>query len=251
MIKLLRGRSAALRAHALGEEHWMEMKIAKHLFTGLLLGLLAHAAQAAEEPHYNVVDLQADAQREVQNDLMLANLYAEQTGEDAAKVANSVNRIVNEALRTAGEFKTVKATTAGYQTYPVYSKGNHLEGWRVRSEIRLESKDFKAASGLIGKLQSGMQLSYLGFSVSREARKSAEDEMMTEAIANFRARADIVRQALNGRGYKIQRMNISTSGFQPRPVITRALAAAEVAAPNVEGGVSQVTVSVSGTIEVE
>lgn len=230
------------------------MKIAKPLWLGLLLGCQlagAACALAVDDVRYNVVDLQAEAQREVQNDLMLATLYAEQNGEDAAKAANSVNRVVNDALRAAGEFKAVKAASAGYQTYPVYSKANRIEGWRVRSEIRLESRDFKALSSLIGKLQSGMQLSYLGFSVSREARKQAEDEMIAEAIANFRARADIVRQSLNARGYKIQRMNVGAGGFHPHPVLARALKSQDVAAPNVEGGTSQVTVSVSGTVEIE
>ena len=89
------------------------------------------------------------------------------------------------------------------------------------------------------------------FTVSPEARRQAENELIAEAIANFRERADIVKQSLKGQGYKIRRMNVNTSGFHPRPLSARGIAAQEVAAPNVEGGTSQVTVNVSGTIEVE
>jgi predicted secreted protein len=210
------------------------------------------SAHPAEEPlRYNVVDLQAEAQREIQNDLMTASLYVEQSGENPARVSNSVNIIVNEALRVAGDVKNVKARTEGYQTYPVYGKNKLLEAWRVRSEIRLESKDFSALSNLIGKLQSTLQLSYLGFTVSPEARRQAENELIAEAISNFRGRADIVKQSLKGREFKIRRMSVNTSGFHPRPVLARGIAAQEVAAPNVEGGTSQVTVNVNGTIEVE
>ena len=209
-------------------------------------------ARPAEEPlRYNVVDLQAEAQRDIQNDVMTAGLYVEQSGENPARVSNSVNKIVNEALRVAGDVKNVKARTDGYQTYPVYDKNKRLEAWRVRSEIRIESKDFTALSNLIGKLQSTMQLSSLGFTVSPEARRQAENELIAEAISNFRERAGIVKQSLNGRGYKLRKMSINTSGFHPRPMLARAMAAQEVAAPNVEGGTSQVTVNVNGTIEVE
>ena len=229
------------------------MKTAKHAWLGLALACAAMAgnARAAEEQRYNVVDLQAEAQREIQNDVMVAVLYVEQNGENPAQVANAVNKIVNSALRTAAEVKGVKAVTGGYQTSPIYGKNNRLESWRVRSEIRIESKDFNAASNLIGKLQSSMQLAYLGFTVSPEARRQAENEMIAEAIANFRVRADIVKQSLDGRGYKIRRMAVNTGGFHPRPVYGRALAAQDVAAPNVEGGVSQVTVNVNGSIEIE
>lgn len=209
-------------------------------------------AHPAEEPlRYNVVDLQAEAQREIQNDVMTAALYVEQSGENPAQVSNSVNKIANEALLVAGDVKSVKASTGGYQTYPVYGKNKRLEAWRVRSEIRIESKDFSALSNLIGKLQSTLQLSYLGFTVSPEARRQAENELIAEAISNFRGRADIVKQSLKGREFKIRKMSVNTSGFHPRPVFARGIAAQEVAAPNVEGGTSQVTVNISGTIEVE
>lgn len=221
------------------------------LLAYLFLAAVGNAHPAEEPLRYNVVDLQAEAQREIQNDLMTASLYVEQSGENPARVSNSVNIIVNEALRVAGDVKNVKARTEGYQTYPVYGKNKLLEAWRVRSEIRLESKDFSALSNLIGKLQSTLQLSYLGFTVSPEARRQAENELIAEAISNFRGRADIVKQSLKGREFKIRRMSVNTSGFHPRPVLARGIAAQEVAAPNVEGGTSQVTVNVNGTIEVE
>ncbi len=221
------------------------------LIACIFLAAAGNARSAEEPPSYNVVDLQAEAQREIQNDLMTASLYVEQSGENPTRVSNSVNKIVNEALHAAEDIKSVKASTEGYQTYPVYGKTNRLEAWRVRSEIRIESKDFSATSNFIGKLQSTMRLSSLGFTVSPEARRQAENELIAQAISNFRERAEIVKHSLNGRGYKLRKMSINTSGFHPRPVLARGMAAQEVAAPNVEGGTSQVTVNISGSIEVE
>jgi len=215
---------------------------------------LAGAALAAEPvPPYNSVELQAEAQREVPNDTLNASLYAEMNDPDPAALANAINRAANNALRLAKDYKSVRVHSGNNQTYPVYGKGNVLQGWRGRAEIRLESKDFEAASALIGKLQSGLQLGNLNFSVSSEARRKAEDELTLEAIAAFRARAEIVRGALAGRSYKIRRLNLNGGHSIPPPrfAMGRAMAAAPaVAPPDFESGVSLVTLTVAGVIEV-
>jgi predicted secreted protein len=202
----------------------------------------------------NIVELQAEAQREVPNDTLTAQLYVEATDAVAAQVSNTLNRTINEALKIAVDSKTVRVRSGNSQTYPVNDRNQKLTGWRGRSELRLETRDFQAGAALIGKLQSTLQLSGMSFSVSAEARRAAENELITEAVAAFRARADIVRQALGGSSYRVRNMSISSGGFvPPRPVLMRAMSAAsaEVAAPQLEGGLSQVTVSVSGAIAVE
>jgi predicted secreted protein len=163
-----------------------------------------------------------------------------------------MNKRVNEALRVAKEHEGVTARSGGNHTFPVYSKGNALQGWRGRAEIRIESRDFEAASALIGKLQSGMQLGGIHFTVSPEARRAAENELIVEAIAAFKARAEIVRSALGGAGYKIQRIDVAGGHAPPQPRFAAARAMAqEVTAPDLEGGATQVTVTARGTIEVE
>ena len=211
-------------------------------------------APAMRQQRDNIVELQAEAQREVPNDTLTAQLYVEATDAVAAQVSNTLNRTINEALKIAADSKTVRVRSGNSQTYPVNDRTQKLTGWRGRSEIRLETRDFQAGAALIGKLQSTLQLSGMSFSVSAEARRAAENELITEAVAAFRARADIVRQALGGSSYRVRNMSISSGGFvPPRPVFARAMsaAAAEVAAPQLEGGLSQVTVSVSGAIAVE
>lgn len=120
--------------------------------------------------------------------------------------------------------------------------------------VSLESRDFQAASSLIGKLQATLQLGSMGFGVSPQTRREAQDTL-AEAIGAFRARADIARMALGGKAYKIRRINLNTSGAFPQPrqvFAARALAIAEaVAPPQFEGGTSRVSVAASGAIEVE
>ena len=210
-------------------------------------------ATAAEPPRYNTVDLQADAQREVANDLLNATLYVELNDASPAALANGLNKTLGEALRVAKEYKSVRVRSGANQTYPVYSRPGTLQGWRGRAELRLESRDFEAATALIGRLQASLQLGSLNFSVAPDTRRTVENELIAEAIAAFKARADIVKGALGGRSYKIQRLGLNSNSNvqQPRLMAARsALSSAEVTPPAVEAGASTLTVNAAGAIEV-
>jgi len=201
-----------------------------------------------------VIELQAEAQREIANDTLTAVFYVEASEPQAAQVADTLNRTLNQALAAAKDVKAVKARSGNSQTYPVYDRSQRLTGWRGRAEMRVDTRDFAAGSALIAKLQSLLQLSSLSFSVSPEARRAAENELIPEAVTAFRARADIVKQALAAREYRIRRMAVSSGGAPaPRPMMMRAMAgaSADVAAPQLEAGLSQVSVSVSGAIELD
>jgi predicted secreted protein len=203
----------------------------------------------------NLVDIQAEAQREVQNDTLNAILYLEQNDSDPARLANAGNRIVNEALALAREARGVRARSGNSQTWPVYDRTQKLIGWRGRVELRLDSKDFQAAAALIAKLQGKMQLGQVSFIVSPDLRREVENEIIGEAIAAFRGRAQIVGQALGAKSWRIRRMSVNTGGGM---VPMRALASsrqlgaeAAVTPQQFEGGVSQITVNVGGTVEIE
>jgi predicted secreted protein len=224
------------------------------LILAALGSVIPAAVRAAEPaaPRYNTVEFQADVQREVQNDLLTATLYVEVSDSSAAVVADRVNKSVNEGLRVAREFKGVTARSGNSRTYPVYTRSNVLQGWRGRAEVRVESRDFDAASRLIAKLQSSMQLAGMHFSVAPETRRAVESELIAEAIAAFKQRAGTVQSALAGSGYKLQRLSITTghNGPQPRFAMARAATASEVTPPDLEGGSSQITVTARGAIEV-
>jgi predicted secreted protein len=82
-----------------------------------------------------------------------------------------------------------------------------------------------------------------------------QNELLTEAVAAFRDRADIAAKALGGRSYKIRRVSLNTGGFVPGPrpmMAERAVAASSaVPPPSFEGGTSMVQVNANGTVEVE
>lgn len=231
----------------------MLTRMLARFIAGFFLLLAVSSAAAGPPPRYNTVDLQAEAQHVVHNDLLNATLYVELNDPSPSALANAINKSINEALRIAKDYKGVRVSSGNTQTYPVYAKANVLQGWRGRAEIRIESKDFEAAADLIGKLQAGMQLASMNFSVSPEKRRATENELIAEAIGAFKARAEIVKAALAGRGYKLQHLNLTTGYNAPQPrfaMAASARSAPEMVAPNLDAGVSLVTVTASGAIEV-
>ncbi len=221
----------------------------------LALGAAPALAQLSPSATSAQIEVSAEATREVQNDLMTATMFIEASETSAAALASSLNRVTAEALKTAAEWKQVRARSGAYQTYPLYDRGNKQLGWRGRAEVRLESRDFTAMAALIGKLQPALQLGGIGFGVSPEQRRQTENELIAEAVAALRARADIARAALGAKQHRIRKLVITTPAtVPPRPLLARSQAAspqAEVAAPVFEGGTSQVQVSASGTVDVE
>lgn len=218
-----------------------------------LSGLLAFSLSAvAENEPYNRVDFNSEAAREVANDLLQATMSVEVSDRSPARVAQMLNTTLNDALKKAAAFTTVKASSGGHSTYPIYGKSNHLDGWRGTAQIRLESRDFKAAGELIGQLQESMQLSGVSFTVAPDTRRQLENSLISEALAAFKKRAETIRESLGGSGYRIVHIGINQGGYYPQPMMDRGVMTmkAAVAAPEFSGGDSNMTMQVSGTIEI-
>lgn len=220
------------------------------LAAAMLLAALAAHAQAPAKPAGTLIDFRIDVQRSVPNDLGRAIAYAEVSGADAADVARRVNAAIAGGLATAKAQAGVTVKTGNSQTWPIYAKGGRtIEGWRMRSELVLESRDAAALSTLLGKLQAQLAVSQLGFVPAPETRRAAEDEAALEAIAGFQSKAARYAAALK-KPYRIRSMNIGGGNHVPQPMFRGAMMAAADAAPMpVEAGESNVSVSINGQIE--
>ena len=225
--------------------------------TALLAGSavfgMAHA-QPAESLNYNIVNIQADASRQVSNDLMNSTLYIERSNKQPAELAAQITQLMNQATALAHKYPSVKVETGAQSTYPIYNDDNQkLKEWRGRAEINLESTDFKAASQLISELQQNFQTQSISFSVSDTQRKKVENELIIEASKNFQQRAQSIAQAWNKSGYNLVNLNLNTSGYYPRPIAMRAnsakFAVAEAPVQDMAGGESKMTVSANGTVQ--
>lgn len=210
------------------------------------------SAQEAERraAEFDVVSLQAEMAREIENDQLVAVLAVEVHGSNPAELAATVNRRMAEALKLASAYPGVKLRSGNYQTFPRYNKERRIESWQASQELRLESAEFEGAARLLGRLQENLLVRSMAVRLSPEARRAAEDALIAEAIAAFHARAELARKAMKAAGYRTRNLSIGTSsGGIPRPMEFAARAAAAPIA--VEGGVSLVTVTVSGSIQLQ
>ncbi|MCU0868033.1 MAG: SIMPL domain-containing protein [Burkholderiales bacterium] len=228
-----------------------------------VIALLATCAGAANVAHADghmhaaptvgAVNLTASAHREIDNDTMRVTLFAEDEDVAASKLADRVNRAVNDAVRIAKAEPKVKVTTGGYQTFPVYEK-SRIVRWRARAELQLESREFRVLSELTGRLQSTLKLGGIGFSVSPEARHAIEDELTREAIADFKRRAQLVAESFDAKAWTMREVSVSADGGyvpMPRPMLamrSKAMESDAVEAPQVEAGTSRIGVTVGGSV---
>jgi predicted secreted protein len=191
-----------------------------------------------------------ESTRDVENDWITAvvGITAEDT--DPAKLADRINTEMAWALETAKAESRVKAKSGGYSTYPIHEDGR-LRRWQASQQLILEGSDTQALTALVGKLQARLQLQSFQFSVSEARRKKVQEELVTEALAAFRARAELVAKGLGASGYALDDVSVETgSPGYPMPMQRMEMASMskDMAAPAVEAGTSRVSVTVSGSV---
>lgn len=221
---------------------------------GLALALAAPGRADAPADPRNRASFQVAVTREVANDWTTARVAAMAEGQDPARVAAEVNARIEQALARARQEKGVEVESGAYSTHPIYD-ANRIVRWSARQEIRLESADTGRLARLIGALQEQqLVLSGIAFSVKRETREALEAELALEALAKFRARADLVAKGMGSAGWSLVSLAVGQAGGQPPVYAMRAeadMVMKSAAAPAFEAGKSELSVTVDGTIELD
>ena len=218
--------------------------------------ICATTATFAEPLNYNILNIQAEASRQVSNDEMSAVLYIEKTNKQPSELANQVSQLMNQGLALAKKYPQVQVKTGPQRTYPIYDNdSNKLKEWRARAEIQINSKDFKATSNLISELQQNFQTQNIQFSVSDEQRNKVENELLVDAARNFQQRAQTLAQAWHKTTYDVVNLNIDTNNNSaPAPMMllmAKSRVADSAVSQDVSSGESKITVSANGTIQLK
>jgi predicted secreted protein len=224
----------------------------------LVLGasLYSLPLHAEEQPRYNQISLRAEVNREVAHDRMHVTLYSEAQLNDPSKLAAQITDTLNRAVTRARAVKPVSVSLGSRHSYPVYEeKGRKIIAWRERAELRLESADFAALAQLSGELLDELQMADMQFSLSSDSRKQHEDQLLKDAVAAFKTRAQLVSEAMGARSYRLVRLDLNASGT-PQPPLMRAMAMKDMSmesapAPQIEAGNSQLAVNADGVIEIQ
>ena len=191
--------------------------MSKVVFYGLL-ALLSWVglAQAEDKLHYNVISLQVSAEQEVANDLMQVWLTVQHEHKQAAQAAAQVNRDSQWALAQIAGFSEVKKHSLNYSSQPRYDE-RRVVAWTVRQQFRLESQQHEALAELVTTLQQKLQISRMAFVPSRDTRLAVENDLTTEVLQAFRAKAARVAEGLGQQGYEIVDIELG----QQRPPLPR------------------------------
>jgi predicted secreted protein len=219
----------------------------------LVLAVAGPATAADDTPRYNQIHFQVERNRPVDNDRMHAVLSLTAEDDNAARLADQVNRTMDGALKTAKARPKIEVRTGSYRTWPVYDK-NKIRRWRATQELILEGADFAELGNLIGQLQERLQVTSINFSISPARRAAVEDELIAQALAAFKQRAELVRKQFAAKGYRLVNVSINTGDGQPVPLMRgMAMEAMDksVAPPALEAGTSILSVNVGGMIELQ
>lgn len=221
------------------------------LSSGLLLAQRGAAQTLAAMPEPSgILSLDAQASAEVPADVVQITLFYEQQASDPTILTRALNERTARALGHARAQQAVRVKTGAFNIAPASDRDGKISGWRGRTELILESKDFEAASMLAGKLSESMQVASVDFSLSPEAQRTAQSTLSTQAIEAFRARAQAASVALGYRNYTIREVNLNGNGLMMRSKSApRLYAAVNRDAVPIEAGTTTVTVSVNGSVQ--
>ena len=212
------------------------------------IGAACALAQLPAPRDVPTVAVTASASTSVANDRVQAWVRAEAENGDAAAAANQVNAAIAKGLERAKSTSGIVAATSGYSTQQIAEKGRPTR-WRVTQIMTISAGDFPTVATLLTRLQEqdALLLSGMSFSLSVNAREQAERALIQQAVRAWQARAQVAANALGFENWRTGHVSVQTS--EPGRVFAtmRATAMSADAAPvNVEGGVTEVTVTVSG-----
>jgi predicted secreted protein len=229
----------------------MPVKLLAAVALLVTLNAAGQTRDTKDQPFFNVVTLETSATVDVPTDKLTITLFTEEQGPDPAELAARVNARLEQALAKAKAVPEVEAHSGAYQTNPIYDRANQITGWRIRAEMALESRDFKAAGALAARLQPPLKLASMAFSLSRAAREQAEASLLNEALAKYQSKALAIAKALGFPGYALGQISVRSDGPIGPPIAYRAVAmsaAADTPPVPTEGGKNAVTVTVSGSV---
>lgn len=212
------------------------------------------AAAQSYPPPQNVVALSTSAELEVTKDLLSVSLNATRDGAEAAGVQAALKQVLDTTLneaKKAAQPGAMEVRTGNFSLYPRYSRDGRISGWQGSAELVLEGKDTQRVAQTAGKLQS-MNITNVGYSLSRELREKHEAAVTAEAIKKYQVKAAEVARQFGFSGYTLREVAVQSSepGFAPAPrmmSMAKGAEAADAALP-VEPGKGTITVNVNGSV---
>lgn len=226
----------------------------------VLVSLWGTAVQAQPIPANSEpsqwVSLSASAHQQAPHDWLRVVVRATQDGADAMALQKQLKKTLDEALtalRTRVQPRQLEVRSGPFGIHPRYNDKGRVVGWQGQADLVIEGRDF-ARIGQAAAEVPRMVVESAQFSLSREGRQLLEAEVQSQAVQNFRQKAQLLAKDFGFTGYTLRQVNVGTVE-RPTPVaptVAMARSAVPDAAPSplpLEGGKDEVQVTVSGSIQ--
>lgn len=222
-------------------------------FISLLM--LSPLALADNHGQMGIINLDASAQQDVENDELVTRLQVIEDGRDPAQLTDLVNQKTALVLDAVKNFKDIEAETSSYNTRPIYKNGT-ITSWQVSQQLTLETGNFDQMSQFIADISSLANIQAMQFQVSDARAEKVKKALLKQAISNFKDKAGLVATEFDRSSYELVNLSIDGNYFSPRPVMERAaMMSADVASKGapaaLAGGSNEVSVTVRGSIQLD
>jgi predicted secreted protein len=212
----------------------------------MLCSSTAVLAQDTASPT-TILHLSQTAERPVMRDLLRIEFRVEATGADAQTVQAEINRRMTAALDRAKEVQGVRVET-GFYNVGEERPQNGPPRWRGGQSLILTGKDADSMLKLAGALQSdGLSTWSLGYEISPETVRGAEEDLTAEALATLDHRAASIAEQMHLTVQRYRDLHVGNAETGGAPV-PRFAAMAATPAPVAEPGEAKIRVTVEAEL---
>jgi predicted secreted protein len=224
-----------------------------HRTVSIRLAACAAMALAALPAHAETLLHLADTETvTAAPDELAVTLRAEAISPGAAEAQQKVNAMMADALAQARTVPGVGVSTSGYTVWRTGpTPQDRTERWQAGQTLSLHSHDGVALLKLVGTLQQkGLTVGQLGWQLSRDAARKADDAATHLALTALRGKADDAAASLGLRFDQFKAVRIGATPPMPMPRLTGAMPLMQSAAAP-PPSVAAEDVPVSATVEAD
>ena len=185
------------------------------ILAALILATALPAAAETDTLHYNMIEFAESANLEITRDTMTAYFSIASEGKDRATVNKAFQKKFNDFNKAVqnNKLQTEILNRSASPRYEYNNNGKRIQtGWEEEAVFKVENKDFDAINRLIDETLQTATLNRIGFSISKEKREAAVDQVSKAAILRFKDRAQDLAKTLGFSNYKIVKLNLGHIG---------------------------------------
>jgi predicted secreted protein len=182
------------------------------LIFSAFIGLKAYGDEVNKEDG-TYLNLSVTETKQVEPDILIANLRYESESESAKEVQNKINQMMKKALSVAEKKENIEVSTEQYSVYkfskPVKQGATEKELWKGSQSIVIKSKSTEDILALSGQLQEiGLVMSDLHYEVSIAKIEETRTSMVENAINKLLSHAKRVAGIIGLKEVKIKTLTL-------------------------------------------